>query len=61
MAQNIHDNPEFFEGYSRCIRGRRVLDLGCGYGWFCRWAHKQGAARVAGIDSSERIAPAEAP
>jgi len=20
------------------LRGRRVLDLGCGYGWFCRWA-----------------------
>ena len=25
-------------------RGLRVLDLGCGYGWFCRWAAQQGAA-----------------
>ena len=22
--------------------GRKVLDLGCGYGWFCRYAHSQG-------------------
>jgi SAM-dependent methyltransferase len=37
------------------LRGRRVLDLGCGYGWFCRWACGQGAARVVGIDISERM------
>jgi len=36
-------------------RGRRVLDLGCGYGWFCRWASQNGAARVVGIDVSERM------
>lgn len=36
-------------------RGRRVLDLGCGYGWFCRWAVANGAARVVGIDVSERM------
>ena len=34
------------------VRGRDVLDLGCGYGWFCRWAREQGAARVTGIDVS---------
>lgn len=28
------------------LRGRRVLDLGCGYGWHCRFAAEQGAARV---------------
>ena len=37
------------------LRGRRVLDLGCGYGWFCRWAREQGAARVLGIDVSEKM------
>ncbi len=37
------------------MRGRRVLDLGCGYGWFCRWARDQGAARVLGIDVSDRM------
>src|SRR5262245_63175157 len=36
-------------------RGLRVLDLGCGYGWFCRWASEGGAARVIGIDISERM------
>lgn len=37
------------------IRGLSVLDLGCGFGWFCRWAAEQGAARVLGIDVSERM------
>ncbi|KAL4914409.1 S-adenosyl-L-methionine-dependent methyltransferase [Aspergillus aurantiobrunneus] len=33
-----------------------VLDLGCGYGWFCRWAVEEGlAARVHGIDLSEKM------
>jgi SAM-dependent methyltransferase len=35
--------------------GRRVVDLGCGFGWFCRWAREAGAARVLGIDVSERM------
>jgi SAM-dependent methyltransferase len=37
------------------LRGRRVLDLGCGFGWFCRWAGEQGAAEVLGIDVSENM------
>lgn len=37
------------------LQGRRVLDLGCGFGWFCRWAREQGASRVLGIDVSERM------
>ncbi len=37
------------------LRGRRVLDLGCGFGWFCRWARAHGAASVLGIDVSERM------
>jgi SAM-dependent methyltransferase len=32
-----------------------VLDLGCGFGWFCRWAREHGAARVLGVDVSERM------
>src|SRR6266542_7116134 len=77
MAQNIYDNEEFFEGYSRLprsvegldgapewpalrallpdLRGLDVLDLGCGFGWFCRWGRQQGAAHVVGIDVSERM------
>ena len=37
------------------LRGRRVLDLGCGYGWFCRWAREAGAAEVLGIELSEKM------
>lgn len=37
------------------LRGLRILDLGCGFGWFCRWAREQGAAEVVGIDLSERM------
>src|SRR5437764_3802953 len=37
------------------LHGRRVLDLGCGFGWFCRWAREQGAAQVLGIDVSEKM------
>ncbi|MBO0738976.1 MAG: class I SAM-dependent methyltransferase [Alphaproteobacteria bacterium] len=32
-----------------------VLDLGCGFGWFCRWARRHGAAHVLGIDVSARM------
>ena len=77
MTQNIYDNEEFFEGYSRLprsveglegapewtalrallpdLRGLKVLDLGCGFGWFCRWARQKGAAHVLGVDVSERM------
>jgi ubiquinone/menaquinone biosynthesis C-methylase UbiE len=76
-VQNIYDNAEFFEGYSRMRRsveglagaaewpamrallpdlhGRRVLDLGCGFGRFCRWAREQGATQVVGVDASEKM------
>jgi SAM-dependent methyltransferase len=38
-----------------------VLDLGCGFGPFCRYAVDQGAASVVGVDISERmLAEAEA-
>lgn len=37
------------------MTGLRVLDLGCGYGWFCRWARQQGAVHVLGLDVSERM------
>ncbi len=77
MTQNVYDDQEFFEGYSRLPRsvegldgapewpalrallpdlhGLDVLDLGCGFGWFCRWARGAGAARVLGIDVSEKM------
>ncbi|MCD8080306.1 MAG: class I SAM-dependent methyltransferase [Bacteroides sp.] len=37
------------------FRGKRVLDLGCGFGWHCRYAVEQGALSVTGIDLSEKM------
>ena len=37
------------------FNGRRVLDLGCGYGWHCMYAVQNGAASVLGIDISEKM------
>jgi SAM-dependent methyltransferase len=34
---------------------KRVIDLGCGYGWFCRWAEDKGASEILGFDVSERM------
>ncbi|TPL78678.1 class I SAM-dependent methyltransferase [Mesorhizobium sp. B2-3-13] len=37
------------------VAGLRIVDLGCGFGWFCRWAHEQGARQVLGLDLSEKM------
>ncbi len=37
------------------FRGRRVLDLGCGFGWHCRYAAEHGAASVVGTDLSAKM------
>jgi SAM-dependent methyltransferase len=37
------------------MSGQRVVDLGCGYGWFSRWAVEQGADSVLGLDISEKM------
>lgn len=34
---------------------KQVLDLGCGYGWHCRYAMENGASSVLGIDLSEKM------
>ncbi|KAK4494158.1 hypothetical protein PRZ48_014456 [Zasmidium cellare] len=77
MAQNIYDDPKFFDEYAKMersvdglaaapewpslrsmvgdVKDMRVLDLGCGYGWFCRWAIEAGARTVHGVDISQRM------
>ncbi len=37
------------------LGGLRVIDLGCGFGWFARWAAGEGASSVLGVDVSERM------
>lgn len=37
------------------IAGKRVADLGCGFGWASRWFRDQGAASVLGFDLSQNM------
>lgn len=37
------------------VTGRRVADLGCGFGWASRWFREQGAASVVGFDLSRNM------
>lgn len=37
------------------LQGKKVLDLGCGYGWHCRFAAEQGAVQVLGLDLSQKM------
>jgi len=37
------------------LKDRAVLDLGCGYGWHCRYVIENGAKSVIGIDLSEKM------
>ncbi|TZF84654.1 class I SAM-dependent methyltransferase [Pedobacter sp. BS3] len=37
------------------LDGKKMLDLGCGYGWHCRYAIENGALSVIGIDISEKM------
>jgi SAM-dependent methyltransferase len=37
------------------FKGKRVLDLGCGFGWHCNYAAKMGAAFVTGVDISGKM------
>lgn len=42
------------------IRNKRVLDIGCGFGWFEHWATQQKVKKITGIDvSTEEIALAK--
>lgn len=37
------------------FQGKRVLDLGCGFGWHCRYAIENGAKSVVGVDISQKM------
>lgn len=42
-------------GPQRSIKDYKVLDLGCGYGWFARWARDAGAAHITAVDVSKNM------
>ncbi|YCA45137.1 class I SAM-dependent methyltransferase [Bacillus sp. JZ8] len=37
------------------MKDKKVLDLGCGFGWHCRFASEQAARSVIGVDISEKM------
>ncbi|MDM5358219.1 class I SAM-dependent methyltransferase [Peribacillus sp. ACCC06369] len=37
------------------LRNKSVLDLGCGFGWHCRFAREQQASSVIGVDISDNM------
>jgi len=37
------------------FKDKRVLDLGCGFGWHCRYAVENGARSAIGIDISQKM------
>ena len=37
------------------LGGKNVLDLGCGYGWHCKFAAEQGAVQILGLDTSQKM------
>ena len=37
------------------LHDKRLLDLGCGFGWHCRYARQQGARSVIGVDLSQNM------
>src|SRR5579884_2340099 len=44
-----------FRALLPALRDKNVLDLGCGFGWHCRYAREQGARLVVGVDLSEKM------
>lgn len=44
-----------FKALLPVLQGKSVLDLGCGFGWHCRYAREQHAAAVVGVDISANM------
>ena len=50
-AGELYEIKNMFTG----LEGKAVLDLGCGYGWHCKYAVENGAVSVLGVDGSEKM------
>ena len=53
-ANNLTEKPALFSMLGE-IKGKRILDLGCGYGENCLAFSKMGARSVTGTDISEKL------
>jgi len=57
QALGLQGAPEWpsFRSLLPAVRGTKVIDLGCGQGFTCRWAREMGAILAHGIDISEKM------
>ncbi len=53
-ANNLEEKPALFS-LAPDLHGKRVLDLGCGYGENCKAFCDLGASYVLGVDLSEKM------
>ncbi len=53
-ANNLFEMPALFSLLPD-LTGKRVLDLGCGFGEHCMEYIRRGADRVVGVDISEKM------
>ena len=53
-ANNVFEIPALFSLLPE-LKGKTVLDLGCGFGEHCKGFVEKGAAKVVGIDISEKM------
>jgi len=51
----VYEWPAFQRLLPPSLVGRRILDLGCGLGYFAREARRRGAGSVLGVDISARM------
>ena len=57
QVQGLDGAPEWpaIRDMLPALAGKRVVDLGCGFGWASRWMREQGAGSVLGLDLSEKM------
>jgi SAM-dependent methyltransferase len=53
-ANNREEKPAIFAELP-CVKGKSILDLGCGYGENCKTFSEMGAKSVAGVDISRKM------
>lgn len=53
-ANNVFEIPALFSLLPD-LKGKSILDLGCGFGEHCKGFIKKGAAKVVGVDISEKM------
>jgi SAM-dependent methyltransferase len=57
QVQGLGGAPEWpaIRAMLPALSGKRVADLGCGFGWVSRWLRAQGAVSVLGLDLSQNM------